>query len=166
MKGACCKSWADWFLRNIMGQSREMHSMASGHPEHDWHTWESNWRSHYRTEHNHSYVGYMYITPFSTNLFCTWLDGFSAITQSPTVICEDKIALIRPCIILLTITWLLYDYHHMSVQHSQQFFDECCALKINKTLLKKSLTPELIYLYMPQITWGQKYRGTFHIIYI
>jgi len=39
-----------------MGQSREMHSMASGRPQHDWHTWDSNWSFHYRTEHNHSHV--------------------------------------------------------------------------------------------------------------
>lgn len=74
---------------------------------------------------------------FQQFLFYTWLDHFSAITQSPTLICEDKIALIRICIILLTITWLLYDYHYINVQHSQQFLDGCCALQINKTLLKK-----------------------------
>jgi hypothetical protein len=37
-------------------------------------------------------------------LFCTRLDGFSTTTESPTVIYEDKITLIRICIILLTIT--------------------------------------------------------------
>jgi hypothetical protein len=107
-----------------------------------------------RTEHSHSYVGYTYIIPFSTT-FILYLTGwFQCHNRSPTVICEDKIALIRIHITLLTTTWLIYDYHNMSVQHSQQFLDGCCVLQINKTLLKKSLTPELIYLYMPVIIWG------------